>query len=261
MSKSKLEKFAEIDRLSNVLQYPFETLRQEGMSFSYRGKWSDEIFGNDAPIVLELGCGRGEYTVELGRTYPDHNFIGMDIKGNRLWAGAKTADEEGLDNVRFLRAEIEFIDKFFAPGEVSEIWLTFPDPQMRKSRRRLTSPRFLSMYKEILDTPAILHLKTDSQFLFTYTEAVAESNHLEILRRMTDIHEEADPDSPLRTIRTYYEDQWIGRGIPIKYLSLNLDELPAEPIEPDVEIEPDSYRSYGRSRRAEVVSGSKDHES
>lgn len=261
MSKSKLEKFAEIDRLSNVLQYPFETLRREGMRFPYRGKWHAEVFHSDAPIVLELGCGRGEYTVELGRTYPDHNFIGMDIKGNRLWSGATTADEEGLNNVRFLRAEIEFIDKFFAPGEVSEIWLTFPDPQMRKSRRRLTSPRFLSMYREILGTPPILHLKTDSHFLFSYTEAVAEANQLEILERMTDIHDEAPADSPLRTIRTYYEEQWIGRGIPIKYLRLSLATLPDTPIEPDVEPEPDSYRSFGRSRRAEVVSGSKDQES
>lgn len=253
MSKSKLEKFAEIDRLTNVLQYPFETLRREGMTFPHKGHWSDEVFRNGNPIILELGCGRGEYTVELGRTYRDHNFIGMDIKGNRLWAGAKTADEEGLENVRFLRAEIEFIETFFAPGEISEIWLTFPDPQMRKSRRRLTSPRFMSMYRQILTDPSVLHLKTDSQFLFRYTETVAEVNGLTIEERMTDVGEEATPDSPLRTIQTYYEQQWIARGISIKYLRLLLDQLPENPAEPEVEIEPDSYRSYGRSRRSEVV--------
>lgn len=253
MSKNKLEKFAELDRLSNVLQYPYETLRREGMVFPYRGRWAEEVFHREAPLVLELGCGRGEYTVELGRAFPQCNFVGVDIKGNRLWAGAKTADEEGLANVRFLRAEIEYIDTFFAPGEVSEIWLTFPDPQMRKSRRRLTSPRFLSMYREILRSPAVLHLKTDSQFLYRYTVAVAEANRLEILRQLTDAGQEAEPDSPLRTIRTCYEEQWIGRGIPIKYLCLSLDRLPEAPTEPDIEIEPDSYRSFGRSRRAEVI--------
>lgn len=253
MSKSKLEKFADLDRLSNVLQYPYETLRREGMSFPCRGRWGEVVFGSDAPIVLELGCGRGEYTVELGRTYPGCSFVGMDIKGNRLWSGAMTADAEGLSNVRFLRAEIEYLDTFFAPGEVSEIWLTFPDPQMRKSRRRLTSPRFLTMYREILRSPSTLHLKTDSLFLYRYTEAVAKVNGLEILSQMTDIHEEAEVDSPLRTIRTYYEEQWIGRGIPIKYLALSLDHLPREPREPEEEPEHDSYRSYGRSRRAEVV--------
>lgn len=223
------------------------------MTFPYKGHWSDEVFRNGNPIILELGCGRGEYTVELGRTYRDHNFIGIDIKGNRLWAGAKTADEEGLENVRFLRAEIQFIETFFAPGEISEIWLTFPDPQMRKSRRRLTAPRFMSMYRQILAEPPVLHLKTDSQFLFRYTEAVAEVNGLTIEERMTDVGEEATPDSPLRTIQTYYEQQWIARGISIKYLRLLLDRLPDEPVEPEVEIEPDSYRSYGRSRRSELV--------
>ena len=155
--------------------------------------------------------------------------------------------------MRFLRAEIEFLETFFAPGEISEIWLTFPDPQMRKSRRRLTSPRFMSMYRQILAEPSVLHLKTDSQFLFRYTEAVAEVNGLTIEERMTDVGEEATPDSPLRTIQTYYEQQWIARGISIKYLRLLLDQLPEDPAEPEVEIEPDSYRSYGRSRRSEVV--------
>lgn len=257
MSKSKLEKFAELDRLPNVLQYPYEKLRAEGMAFPYRGKWQSEIFHNEAPIILELGCGRGEYTVELGRVYPDRNFIGIDIKGNRLWSGAHKAYEEKLANVRFLRAEIEYITSFFAPSEVAEIWLTFPDPQMRKSRRRLTSPRFLSMYREILTEPRTLHLKTDSQYLYRYTQAVAEVNHLVVEEQITDIETLVAEDSPLRTIKTYYEQQWIARGIPIKYLRLSLEDLPDEPMEPDVEIEWDSYRSYGRSRRTEVMSSSK----
>lgn len=254
MSKSKLEKFAEIDRLPNVLQYPYETLRAEGMTFPYRGRWhSDLLFGNDHPIVLELGCGRGEYTVALGRAFPECNFIGIDIKGNRLWAGAKTAYEEGLANVLFLRAEIEYLRLFFAPDEAAEIWLTFPDPQMRKSRRRLTAPRFLSLYREILSEPKVLHLKTDSLFLYRYTLAVAEANRLTIEAQMTDVAEEASVDSPLRTIRTYYEEQWIARGIPIKYLRLRLEHLPEDPVEPEVEIEHDSYRSFGRSARTVVI--------
>lgn len=252
MSKNKLQKFAEMAMLPNVLEYPFGTL-QGGTKFPHRGKWHTEVFRNHNPIVLELGCGRGEYTVGLGRTTPQKNFIGIDIKGNRMWTGATTAHQEGLTNVRFLRTHIEMLSEFFAPGEVSEIWITFPDPQMKKVRKRLTSVRFLQMYKEIL-TPkdGVLHLKSDSPFLYTFTKALAEHNDLTIIDDICDIHNNVSEMSVLRQIQTYYESQWISRGLCINYLSLNLDNLKESSRDPDIEIEPDSYRSYGRQRRSEI---------
>lgn len=252
MSKNKLEKFAEMAALPNVLEYPFGVLK-EGASFPYKGGWHSEVFKNNNPIVLELGCGRGEYTVGLGRLYPDKNFIGIDIKGNRMWTGATTAHREGLDNVRFLRTHIEMLTEFFAQGEVAEIWITFPDPQMKKVRKRLTSVRFLQMYKSILDADSgVLHLKSDSPFLYTFTKALAEHNGLTILEDIQDIHNNVSEESVLRKIRTYYESQWVNRGLTINYLALRLDNLSETSTDPDIEIEHDSYRSYGRQRRSEI---------
>lgn len=238
--------------LPNVLEYPFGVLR-EGAAFPYKGRWHSEVFGNNNPIVLELGCGRGEYTVGLGRLYPDKNFIGIDIKGNRMWTGATTAHREGLDNVRFLRTHIEMLTEFFGHEEVAEIWITFPDPQMKKVRKRLTSVRFLQRYKSILDTDSgVLHLKSDSPFLYTFTKALAEHNGLTIIEDIQDIHNNVSEDSVLRMIRTYYESQWVNRGLTINYLALRLDNLSEASTDPDIEIEHDSYRSYGRQRRSEI---------
>ncbi|WP_288946057.1 tRNA (guanosine(46)-N7)-methyltransferase TrmB [uncultured Porphyromonas sp.] len=249
MSKNKQTKFAELDALPNVLQYPYKVLKGLEGRFPYRGVWGTKVFGNDHPIIIELGCGRGEYTVELARNHPENNYIGIDIKGNRMWSGATTAHREGLGNVRFLRAEIESLTSFFGDGEVSELWLTFPDPQMRKVRKRLTSTHFLMQYKQILRSPKLLHLKTDSQFLFTYTSLVAKHNGLEVLECYKDIDEEVSETSDLRRIQTYYESQWRGRGISIKYLKIALDNLSHTPIEPTEEVPWDSYRSYGREAR------------
>ncbi|MDO5036099.1 MAG: tRNA (guanosine(46)-N7)-methyltransferase TrmB [Porphyromonas sp.] len=248
MSKGKLEKFAELDRLSNVFQYPYARLIGEGVDFPHRGRWGSDVFGNDHPIVLELGCGRGEYTVGLARSFPQTNFVGIDIKGNRMWSGAKSAHEEGLENVRFLRTQIELIDHFFAPGEVSEVWLTFPDPQMKKLRRRLTSVGFLEQYRR-LTGGGLLHLKTDSNFLYLYTLAVAEANQLTLREHHADVYMETDEGSLLQRVKTYYEQQWLERGMTIKYLQIELRPQDKVLVEPDVEIERDDYRSFGRSRR------------
>lgn len=251
MSKNKLAKFADLDQLENVLQYPFSTLKKEG-HFPLRGKWHSDIFMNPNPIVIELGCGRGEYTLGLARKYPDKNFIGIDIKGNRIWSGAMEAHREELVNVRFLRTEIEFLTQFFAPDEVAEIWLTFPDPQMKKVRRRLTSTRFLEMYRQILGKKKILNLKSDSQFLYQYTKEVAKANDITIIEDRDNIYTQVEESSDLRQIQTYYEHQWLARGIDIKYLCLSLENMPNELVEPDVEIPWDDYRSYGRNRRSEL---------
>lgn len=250
MGKNKLAKFADMDQLPNVLQYPYSRLMET--SFPFRGVWGCEVFGNDHPIILELGCGRGEYTLGLARRHPESNFIAIDIKGNRMWNGATEAHREELENVRFLRTEIELLDRFFAEGEVSEIWITFPDPQMKKARLRLTSTRFIDLYSHVLRGDGLLHLKTDSHFLFTYTRAMAEHNALPIRELVEDVDSEPDSPAILREISTYYEQQWRSRGITIKYLCLQIPALLPALSEPEVEIEQDEYRSFGRSRRAQL---------
>ena len=165
MSKGKLAKFAEMETFKNVFQYPFSVAEQ--VPFEMKGHWREQYFHNDNPIVLELGCGKGEYTVELAKLYPDMNFIGVDIKGARMHKGAKQALEENLENAAFLRTNIEIIDRFFAEDEVQEIWLTFSDPQMKNPRKRLTSTYFMERYRRFLVDGGTVHLKTDSNFLFT----------------------------------------------------------------------------------------------
>ena len=167
MGKGKLQKFAEMETFSNVFQYPFSVI--ENVPFEMKGHWREQYFHNDNPIVLELGCGKGEYTVELARLYPQVNFIGVDIKGARMHKGAKEALTAGLSNVAFLRNNIEIIDRFFAKDEVQDIWLTFSDPQMKNPRKRLTSTYFMNRYRHFLVDGGLIHLKTDSNFLFTYT--------------------------------------------------------------------------------------------
>lgn len=219
-----------------------------------RGQWHEKFFNNDNPIVLELGCGRGEYTVGLARLFPDKNFIGVDIKGARMWTGATESLNEGMKNVAFLRTHIEFIDRFFAPGEVAEIWLTFSDPQMKKVTKRLTSTFFLERYRRFLVNDGLVHLKTDSNFLFTYTNYVVDENKLPVLFRTDDLYhtlsvEKDEEVQRILGIQTYYEQQWIARGLNIKYLKFQLP-TEGELREPDVEIELDDYRSYNRSKRS-----------
>lgn len=246
MGKNKLRKFAEMELLPNVIQVPFRSL--EATDFELRGNWHERFFGNQNPIVLELGCGRGEYTVGLARKFPDKNFIGIDIKGARMWAGAKEAHMTELKNAGFLRTNIELISRFFAPGEVSEIWITFPDPQMKKVRKRLTATNFLDMYRSILAPNGVINLKTDSPFLFEYTRRLVELNALPVKALTANLYEDVPSGTnDILEIKTHYEKQWLDRGLTIKYLAFTLPpsiEL-HEPQTDDIEL--DSYRSYGRN--------------
>ena len=254
MGKGKLAKFADMETYENVFQYPYSVV--EHVPFEMQGHWHDEYFHNQNPIVLELGCGKGEYTVELAKLYPDLNFIGVDIKGARMWTGATQALNEGLKNVAFLRTNIEIIERFFAEDEVQEIWLTFSDPQMKNPRKRLTSTYFMARYRKFLTDGGIIHLKTDSNFLFTYTTYMVEKNHLPLEFRTEDLYGDNNVQCSmfnvqLLSIQTYYESMWIARGLNIKYMKW---QLPREGAleEPDVEIELDDYRSYHRSKRSSL---------
>ena len=243
MGKGKLAKFADMTANPKVVECSFRLLKKEG--FALKGKWNDEFFKNDNPIVLELGCGRGEYTVGLASQYLEKNFIGIDIKGSRMWHGAKQALEEGLNNVGFLRTDIEFIYEMFAKNEVSEIWLTFSDPQMKKVSKRLTSTYFMERYRRFLIDGGIVHLKTDSNFMATYTRLMAEHNKFQIEEQTADLYHShlAEDTSPIVTIQTYYEQMWLERGLKIKYIRFRLPHN-SSLEEPDVEIPIDEYRSY-----------------
>lgn len=242
-------------RYPHVFEWPYSLISTT--PFPMKGKWNKEFFHSDHPIVLELGCGHGEYTVELGKLYPEKNFIGVDIKGARMWTGATQSLNDKMENVAFLRTQIEFIDRFFDSGEVEEIWLTFSDPQMKNLRKRLTSTYFLERYRQFLKDGGIIHLKTDSNFLYTYTLELVKCNGLPIDVATDDLyHSElsANPEEEqarILTIKTYYEQQWLDRGKTIKYLKFHLPkDTPL--VEPDVEIEMDDYRSYGRQKRSEL---------
>ncbi len=252
MGKGKLAKFADMETYENVFQYPYSVV--EHVPFDMQGHWREQYFHNDHPIVLELGCGKGEYTVELARLFPDVNFIGVDIKGARMWTGATLALKEGLTNVAFLRTNIEVIDRFFSPDEVQEIWLTFSDPQMKNPRKRLTSTFFMERYRKFIIDGGIIHLKTDSNFLFTYTKYMTERNRLPVLFCTEDLYHDDTLDEATRkilSIKTYYESMWIARGLNIRYMKWQLPQNgPLE--EPDVEIELDDYRSYHRTKRSSL---------
>lgn len=231
-----------METIDFVFQYPFAKLREGG--FPLKGHWHSDFFGNDNPIVLELGCGKGEYTVGLAERFPDKNFIGVDIKGARMWTGATAAREAGMTNVAFLRTSIELIESFFAPGEVSEIWITFPDPQMKKVRKRLTSTRFMDLYRKILKDGGTIHLKSDSPFLYRYTTLMTELNGLPVDVNTDDLYASGMADDIL-DIKTHYEKQWLARGLTIKYIKFRLPSQGGL-SEPQDEIEPDTYRSYSR---------------
>lgn len=254
MSKGKLQKFAEMETFKNVFQYPYSVVSEE--PFPMRGHWREQFFHNDNPIILELGCGKGEYAVGLARVMPNANFIGVDIKGARMYTGAKQALEEGLTNVAFLRTNIEIIDRFFSPDEVHEIWLTFSDPQMKNARKRLTSTYFMERYRRFLVDNGVVHLKTDSNFLFTYTAYMIAHNHLPLLFSTDDLYNGQndkmdDATRDILNIHTYYENQWIERGLNIRYLKFRLPHS-GTLEEPNVDIPLDSYRSYHRTKRSSL---------
>lgn len=243
MSKNKLKKFADMAEFKCVYQYPREELLRVG--FPHKGKWNDDVFGNRGAIVLELGCGRGEYTVGLAGSDPERNYIGVDIKGARMWAGARYVEENEMKNAAFLRCEIENIDSFFDNGEVSEIWITFPDPQMKKSRKRLTSSRFLNLYRKIMTPGGVVNLKTDSPFLYEYTRRLVERNGFELLALTDDLYASGSADT-VTSIKTYYEQQWLSRGKRIKLISFRLP-ADGEILEPEeADIPKDDYRAIPR---------------
>lgn len=274
MGKGKLAKFADMESYPNVFQYPFSALElhrkaeaetawdgvESKVDIDMRGCWREKFFANDNPIVLELGCGKGEYAVSLAEAHPDRNYIGVDIKGARMWTGATLALQRGIGNVAFLRTNIEFIHFFFAPDEVQEIWLTFSDPQMKSPRKRLTSTFFLERYRRFLQDGGKIHLKTDSNFLFTYTSALVSANALPVWASTSDLYAAVRGDAALpaeqlsllgeaAAIQTYYEQMWLDRGLSIKYLQFGLShDTPL--AEPDIEIPLDEYRSYHRSKRS-----------
>jgi tRNA (guanine-N7-)-methyltransferase len=224
--KNKLQKFEENRSFDNLFQYSYERIMEEG--FPLQGKWHADFFRNDNPIVLELGCGKGEYTVGLARAHRDINYIGVDIKGARMWRGLTQAREEGLTNVAFIRTRIDQIEHFFAPDEVSEIWVTFPDPHPgegeRNARHRLTSPEFLERYRKIVRPDGILNLKTDSPIMYEFTlHEVIEKQGLPLLYATDDLYAN-DDDLEVKTIRTFYEQMWLDQGLTIKYLRFKIKD-------------------------------------
>jgi tRNA (guanine-N7-)-methyltransferase len=221
MGKNKYKRFAENETFALLHQPPFEAIFQ--CDFSLKGQWRPSFFKNNHPIVLELGCGRGEYTVALARQYPEKNFIGIDRKGARLWRGAKTATEEQRPNVAFIRTHIDFLTSFFAPGEVDEIWITFPDPQPTRPRKRLTGSRFLARYAQCLKAGGCIHLKTDSLPLHEYTQAMVQHNGLPLYEANADIYGTARAHAIL-SIRTHYEQLFLQQGCPITYCRFGLGE-------------------------------------
>lgn len=240
-TKNKLYKFKENETFAALLQPTTEELL--GKDYKFKGRWGRLFFGNDNPIVLELGCGKGEYTVQLAKLSPQKNFIGIDIKGARLWKGAKSVTEEKIPNAAFIRTRIEFIESLFGEGEISEIWITFADPQIKRARKRLTGTLFLKRYSHFLKPNGIVHLKTDSLFLYKYTLFTAEQNRLQIINSIEDLYGAAAANAAaangaaasnaaagvgenlpegLTTIRTFYEQYYIKNGFTIKYLSFRL---------------------------------------
>ncbi|MFW5644489.1 MAG: tRNA (guanosine(46)-N7)-methyltransferase TrmB [Bacteroidota bacterium] len=221
MSKNKRAKFSELSKLDRVFQPAFDDVFQK--DHPLKGKWSQEVFHNNHPIVLELGCGKGEYTLGLARKYKDKNFIGIDIKGARIWKGAKTMNEEQIRNAAFLRTRIELIRSFFSRDEVSEVWLTFPDPQEKKRRKkkRLTGPRFLNEYRHFLKDNGIIHLKTDNDILYDYTLKLVTYNQLDPLFTTSNLYGSGIKDDILE-IKTYYEKQYLAEGKSINYIKFRL---------------------------------------
>ena len=216
MGKNKLQRFAELKTFLNVFEFLFT---ERNTDFKLKGKWSSDYFKNNNPIVLELGCGKGEYSIGLAEKYPNKNFIGLDIKGARIWRGSKNAQEKNLHNVAFLRTQIEFIESCFAKDEVSEIWITFPDPQPNKEKKRLTHSIFLDRYKNSIKPGGIIHLKTDSAELHEFTLEVIEENKIKLLDSTNDLYGSSDPArDEVKAIKTHYEKLFTAKGKKITYL-------------------------------------------
>jgi tRNA (guanine-N7-)-methyltransferase len=223
VGKNKLARWAEMKSFRNVLEP--DTKEAKTGEHPLKGKWKENYFRNSNPIVLELGCGKGEYTVGLSLKFPLKNFIGIDIKGARIWSGAKTAHESKIPNALFLRTRIEFINSFFSEDEVDEIWITFPDPfpKRRNTGRRLTSPFFLNTYRTFLKNNGIIHLKTDEAELYNYTQKIIRRNNLEMIMATNDLYS-GNVENEILSIRTFYEKMFLGKGIKINYLSFRLDK-------------------------------------
>ncbi|MEZ2413409.1 tRNA (guanosine(46)-N7)-methyltransferase TrmB [Muriicola sp. E247] len=223
-SKNKLKRFKENESFPNV----FQPLRDEVLKgvFPHKGNWA-EVFGNHNPLVVELGCGKGEYTIGLARMHPEINYIGIDIKGARLWRGAKTALEESLTNVIFIRSQISLIDDLFARGEVSEIWITFPDPQIKfkRTKHRLTNLEFLKKYSLVLQENGLVHLKTDSEFMHGYTLGILQAMNMEIMYSNHDVYKNEGSPKEVLEIQTFYENQYLELGKPITYLKFRMPAL------------------------------------
>lgn len=221
-SKNKLKRFKENETFTNV----FQPTREEvvGDQFPLKGKWSSEFFKNDNPIVLELGCGKGEYSVGLAERFPEKNFIGIDIKGARFWRGAKTAVESGMNNVAFVRTQIELINHIFAENEVSEIWITFPDPQIKykRTKHRMTNAEFLERYKKILKPSGLMHLKTDSEFMHGYTLGLLHGLGHEVIYANHNIYKNEGAPAEVTGIQTFYESQYLEVNKPITYIKFRI---------------------------------------
>jgi len=220
MGKNKLKRFAENETFENLFQHNYYNVREN--PFPLRGKWHSNYFKNNNPIVLELGCGRGEYTIGMAQFSQDKNFIGIDRKGARIWRGCKDGIEKQLFNVGFLRIRIEDIEHFFAPNEVSEIWVTFPDPQLKKERKRLISPNFISKYRKFLTPAGIIHLKTDSKELYEYVLETAPKENWTVVNNIDNIYNKVVAPSILTEIQTFYEKKWLSENKTISYISISI---------------------------------------
>lgn len=221
-SKNKLKRFRENDTFSNVFQPSREALVNS--EFKLKGNWRSKVFKNNNPLVLELGCGKGEYSVALAKKYPNKNFIGIDIKGARFWRGAKTAIEEVIPNVAFLRTQIELIDHAFAAHEVDEIWITFPDPQIKykRTKHRMTNATFLQRYKQILKPEGVVNLKTDSEFMHGYTLGLLHGAGHEVLYANDNVYKQEGSPEEVTSIQTYYESQYLKQDKPITYIKFKI---------------------------------------
>ncbi len=214
--KNKEQRIADIRVFSNVFEY--EHFSEED---NLKDKWHSEIFRNNNPITLELACGKGEYSVGLARRYPRKNFIGVDLKGPRIWVGAKKALKHNLENVRFLRAYIDHLENFFSKNEIDEIWIIFPDPYLKKERKRLTSPKFLNIYRRVMKPGGLVHLKTDSETLFDYTIEVIRDEQCDLVEKIEDVYRDSR-NSELVGIQTFYEKMHLEKGKTIRYVSFKL---------------------------------------
>lgn len=221
-SKNKLKRFNENETFSNVVQPSREELVES--NFKYKGHWRTEMFKNNNPLVLELGCGKGEYSVALAKKYPNKNFVGIDIKGARFWRGAKTATEENIPNVAFLRTQIELIDHAFLENEVDEIWITFPDPQIKykRTKHRMTNAVFLERYKQILKPDGVVNLKTDSEFMHGYTLGLLHGAGHEVLYANHNVYKQEGSPEEVTSIQTFYESQYLEQNKPITYIRFKI---------------------------------------